>query len=89
MKFYIIGIEERSKTVDKREKRYNKSVDISKSKEKTNINNLSKLKKKKKKLIKMSEKEKLNKKKERFISLYNDEKKDDLYSLLLYFYILQ
>ena len=82
MKFYIIGIEERSKTVDKREKRYNKSVDISKSKEKTNINNLSKQKKKKKKLIKMSEKEKLNKKKERFISLYNDDKKDDLYSLL-------
>ena len=36
----------------------------------------------------MSEKEKLNKKKERFISLYNDDKKDDLYSLLLYFYIL-
>ena len=84
MKFYIIGIGERAKTFEKREKRNNKSVDFSKNKNKTNDNNLSKKKKKKKKLTKNKKNKKENQKKEEEtnISMDNECKRDDLYSLL-------
>ena len=82
MKFYIIGIEERSKTVYKREKSHNKYIYFSENKDKIYNNNLSKKKKKKKKLIKRNKKEKINKEEEENISLDNEDKNDDLYSLL-------
>ena len=82
MSFYIIGIEERSKTVYKREKSHNKYVYFSENKDKINNNNLSKKKKKKKKLIKRNKKGKINKEEEENISLDNEDKNDDLYSLL-------